>query len=678
MSDKVKRLPLTSGKVKGINGKIKVAGDKSISHRSVMLSSLAIGKTTISGLLEGDDVLNTKQAMLQLGVDINKDENGIWTVKGSGIGGLTESQDIIDMGNSGTGARLLMGILSTHKLFSVITGDASLRKRPMMRVIDPLSKFGARFYFRSGGRLPIAVCGTEEPLPVTYELPVASAQVKSAVLLAGLNTAGITTVIEKEKTRDHTERMLKFFGADIHVDGDNIKLKGQPLLKSDNLHINVPADPSSAAFPIVAALITKNSDITIENVCINPLRTGLFQTLKEMGADIEYLNIRSECGEEIADIRVKSSHLKGIEVPADRAPSMIDEYPILAVAAAFAEGKTVMRGLEELRVKESDRLLAVANGLNVCGVKNQIDGNDLTVFGGKVAGGNTVVTHMDHRIAMSFLVMGMSSANPISVDDGSFIATSFPDFIKLMNQIGARIVSATNTNENKEDKPSYYNINNIRPLVIAIDGPAASGKGTLARRIANTLGFSYLDTGSLYRAVGLKLVYAGIEPEQIKDNVDIAIDCARNITQDDLSNPRLRQERIGRAASIVAAMPEIRAALLEYQREYAKKSGGAVLDGRDIGTVVCPDADIKLFITASLGSRAKRRHKEIQGQGIEVVFSSVLKDLEERDQRDRERDQAPMQPADDAIIIDTTASSANDVFDKVMGLIAQKSGSNNI
>jgi len=340
--------------------------------------------------------------------------------------------------------RLLMGLVASHPFTTVFTGDASLRSRPMKRVSEPLSRMGAGFVGRSGGRLPMAVIGTGTPLPITYELPVPSAQVKSAVLLAGLNTPGVTTVIEKEATRDHTELMLKGFGADLTVetlaDGSKaISLKGQPELKGRA--VKVPADPSSAAFPVVAALLVPDSVITVTGVCTNPLRCGLFLTLQEMGADIRLLNARDDAGEPVADLEVRFSALKGVDVPPERAPSMIDEYPVLAVAAAFASGTTRMRGLAELRVKESDRLAAVARGLEACGVKLEVEGDDLIVHGtGKPPkGGATIAVNLDHRIAMSFLVMGMASAEPVTVDDGTAMETSFPGFAALMNGLGAKI-----------------------------------------------------------------------------------------------------------------------------------------------------------------------------------------------------------------------------------------------
>jgi 3-phosphoshikimate 1-carboxyvinyltransferase len=419
-----------------------VPGDKSISHRALMLGALAVGRTEITGLLEGEDVLATAAALRAMGAGIERGADARWLVDGVGIGGLGEPDDVIDLGNSGTAARLLLGILATHPFTAFVTGDASLRSRPMRRVIDPLSRFGARFLAREGGRLPLAVTGAESPVPQIYRLPVPSAQVKSAVLLAGLNTPGETSVIEPQPTRDHTERMLGYFGAVLRVESEpdearRITVAGYPELAA--APIAVPGDPSSAAFPLVAALLVPGSEVTIENVGLNPSRTGLLVSLAEMGADIVYENRREAGGEPVADLKVRGGELAGAEIPPERAPLMIDEYPILAVAAACARGKTVMRGLAELRVKESDRLTGVAEGLQRCGVRVSVEGDDLIVEGDgrPPKGGALIATRLDHRIAMAFLVMGLAARDPVRIDDARPIATSFPDFTPLMQQLGA-------------------------------------------------------------------------------------------------------------------------------------------------------------------------------------------------------------------------------------------------
>ena len=416
-------------------------GDKSISHRALMFAALAVGETRIEGLLEGEDVLRTASAMRALGAEVTQDAPGRWRVAGRGIGGLVEPGDVLDMGNSGTAARLLCGILASHDLFAVMTGDASLRRRPMRRVTDPLAACGARFEGREGGRLPLAIRGARDALPIEYRLPVASAQVKSALLLAGLNAPGWTTVEEPEPTRDHSERMLRHFGAEVVVEQDGrgrvIRLLGQPELVAAD--VVVPGDPSSAAFPIVAALLVPGSRATIAGVGLNPARTGLFATLREMGADLAITDERTEGGEPVGDVTVTSGPLRGVDVPPERAPSMIDEYPVLAAAAAVAQGRTRMRGLSELRVKESDRLTATAAMLAANGVRVTVEGDDLVVDGGAVPGGAVVATHMDHRIAMSALVLGQAAEAPVGVDDAAFIDTSFPGFAVLMRGLGAAI-----------------------------------------------------------------------------------------------------------------------------------------------------------------------------------------------------------------------------------------------
>jgi 3-phosphoshikimate 1-carboxyvinyltransferase len=433
--------PLESRASGPLAGKVRVPGDKSISHRALILGALSVGETRISGLLEGEDVLNTAKSMQALGARVERTGPFAWQVRGVGVAGFAQPAAPLDFGNSGTGCRLVMGAVAGCPITAVFDGDASLRSRPMRRILDPLELMGARTGdAKEGGRLPLTLHGAREPVPILYRTPVASAQIKSAVLLAGLAAPGVTTVIEQEASRDHTELMLKHFGAEIvsvteGAHGRRIALTGQPELHG--AEVVVPADPSSSAFPIVAALIVEGSDVTFSDVMTNPLRTGLFTTLREMGASIEESDVRGD-GEPMARLRVRASKLRGVEVPPERAPSMIDEYLVLAVAAAFAEGATIMRGLQELRVKESDRLEATAAMLRVNGVKVEIVGDDLIVEGrGHVPGGGLVATHMDHRIAMSALVMGLAADKPVKVDDTTFIATSFPDFIPMMRSLGA-------------------------------------------------------------------------------------------------------------------------------------------------------------------------------------------------------------------------------------------------
>ncbi|MDJ0684243.1 MAG: 3-phosphoshikimate 1-carboxyvinyltransferase [Alphaproteobacteria bacterium] len=453
------KLPMTaspSGALAGLlTGATAIPGDKSISHRALMFGAISVGRTEIHGLLTGDDVLRTAEAFRRMGAEIAPDADGVWHVQGVGLGGLAEPDDVLDMGNSGTAARLLLGLLAGADVTAFMTGDASLRSRPMKRVIAPLSQMGAQFHSRSGARLPLMVRGQAEPIPIVYETPVASAQVKSAVLLAGLTARGATTVIERKATRDHTENLLRHFGAEVSVapleegdgaadgaaDGSRVTVTGQPELTAPAAPIQVPGDPSSAAFLLVAASILPGSELTMTAIGLNPTRTGIIDTLLEMGAEITIANRREAGGEPIGDLTVRAAPLKAVEPPAARAPSMIDEYPILAVAAAFAEGVSVFRGVGELRVKESDRLAAVAALLRNNGVTVE-DGPDwLAVHGmaGAVPGGGAVETHLDHRIAMSALVLGLAARTPVRIDDGGAIATSFPNFISLMRGLGAEI-----------------------------------------------------------------------------------------------------------------------------------------------------------------------------------------------------------------------------------------------
>lgn len=436
--------PMTSHRCGPLSGVAEVPGDKSISHRSLILGAMAIGETKITGLLEGEDVLDTAKAMRAFGAEVINHGGGSWSVFGVGVGGFAEPGNVIDCGNSGTGVRLIMGAMATQPITATFTGDASLNGRPMARVTDPLALFGTQTVGRKGGRLPMTIVGAADPVSVRYIVPVPSAQVKSAVLLAGLNAPGKTVVIEKEATRDHSERMLAGFGAEITIEetaeGREITLTGRPELQPQV--IAVPRDPSSAAFPVCAAIITPGSDVLVPGIGLNPTRAGLFTTLREMGADLTYENERTEGGEPVADLRARySPNMKGIEVPPARAASMIDEYPVLSVVAAHAIGDTMMAGVKELRVKESDRIDAMAKGLRDCGVTVD-EGEDwwqVTGLGPEgVPGGATCASQLDHRIAMAFMVLGMAAQKPVTVDDGGPIATSFPIFEPLMSAMGAK------------------------------------------------------------------------------------------------------------------------------------------------------------------------------------------------------------------------------------------------
>ncbi len=431
--------PLSSRQAGALRGTVCVPGDKSISHRALILGALAEGRTEIAGLLESEDILCTARALQALGADIQK-QSGHWIVTGAGLGGLIEPASPLDFGNSGTGARLMMGVVAGHPLRAVFTGDESLKKRPMGRVLDPLRQMGLQIAEEGQSKLPLTLIGTSSLVPMEYRLPVPSAQVKSAVLLAGLLAQGRTSVIESEKTRDHTEKMLAYFGAGVCSEavegGTRISVEGRGTLHGKP--VTVPGDPSSAAFLAAAAILCPGSDVLVRNVLINPTRAGFYQTLREMGANIAFENERELNGEPVADLRARAGSLKGVHVPAARAPSMIDEYPILAALAAFARGPTFMDGLAELRVKESDRLAVMVAGLKACGVNAEASGDTLSVTGaGSVPGGAVIATHMDHRIAMSFLVLGLAAEAPVTVDDASMIATSFPEFQGLMETLGA-------------------------------------------------------------------------------------------------------------------------------------------------------------------------------------------------------------------------------------------------
>jgi 3-phosphoshikimate 1-carboxyvinyltransferase len=433
--------PLTAHKSRALKGTVTVPGDKSISHRALILGALAEGRTTITGLLESEDVLSTARALQQLGVAIGKTDSE-WTVTGSGLGGLLQPEASLDFGNSGTGVRLMMGVIAGHPIRAVLTGDSSLTKRPMGRVLAPLQRMGLQVAEEGRTALPLTLTGTTNLVPIEYRLPVPSAQVKSAILIAGLLTAGNTSVIEAEKTRDHTEKMLAYFGAKVSIaackSGERILIEGRIPLRGRS--IAVPGDPSSAAFLTAAALLCPGSEVLIRNVLVNPARTGFYKTLQEMGASIAFENARDLNAEPVADLRVKSGPLRAVRVPAQRAPSMIDEYPVLAALAACAVGTTVMEGLTELRVKESDRLAAMAAGLAACGVRAEAGADTLSVTGSRaVEGGATIFTQMDHRIAMAFLVLGLASKDPVTVDDTSMIATSFPGFQQLMQELGAAL-----------------------------------------------------------------------------------------------------------------------------------------------------------------------------------------------------------------------------------------------
>ena len=639
-----------------------------------MLGALAIGRTEIPGLLEGEDVLATAAALNALGASVTRGGDGRWTVDGIGVGGLAEPEDVLDLGNSGTAARLLLGMLATHPITAFVTGDASLRRRPMGRVVEPLSRFGARFVSREGGRLPLAVSGAVDPIPIVYRLPVPSAQVKSAVLLAGLNTPGATTVIEPQPTRDHTERMLRHFGAAVSTEpeeggGRRVTVEGFPELTA--APIIVPGDPSSAAFPLVAALIVPGSEVTIEGVGINPLRTGLLECLSEMGADIALLNRREEGGEPVADIRARAGALTGADIPAERAPRMIDEYPILAVAAACARGRTVMRGLAELRVKESDRLAAIAAGLAGCGVHVAVEGDDLIVegAGSPPAGGALIETQLDHRIAMAFLVLGLAAEEPVRIDDAAPIATSFPGFVALMTGSARdrlRRIPSPATGRVRVGAERGGKV-----FVVAIDGPAASGKGTLARRLAERFGLAHLDTGKLYRATALLVLDEAGDPAD-----PVAAEAAARRVDPAAARRSAAARRGGRGGGLggrrdPGGAPRLARAAARFRRTpsgIGARRGARRPRHRHRRL---PGGGCQAVHHRQPETRAARRVKELREQGSAAIYEDVLQDLKERDARDSERRAAPLTAAPDAHIIDTTTLDADGVFERVCALVAR-------
>ena len=648
-----------------LTGRVRVPGDKSISHRALMFSGLADGTTRITGLLEGEDVLRTAAAMRALGASVVREADGVWQVTGRGLGRLAEPADVLDMGNSGTAARLLAGILASHGIVSVMTGDASLRGRPMKRVIDPLSLIGATFTGRAGGRLPLCIAGTAEPAAIRYRLPVASAQVKSAVLLAGLNAPGQTVVEEPVPTRDHSENMLRHFGATVSIEtagsGRIINLAGRPNLRARD--VAVPSDPSSAAFPLVAALLVPGSVVTIEAVGLNPLRTGLLATLREMGADLVVSNERVEGGEPVGDLLVRAGPLRAVDVPAERAPSMIDEYPVLAVAAAFADGTTRLRGLGELRVKESDRLASTLALLAANGAAVTVEGRRHDRHRARPA---------DRRRRTGGDADGSPAGDECGGAGTGRVGAGGGGRYRLHRDELPGLRGADEPPRCRPcDRGRIVTIVAGRPLVVAVDGPAAAGKGTLARALADALELPYLDTGLLYRAVGWRMLDAGLVPAEDAEPQ------ARALTPDDLRRTDLRSPEIDRAASAVAAQPAVRSALLAFQRGFGAEHG-AVLDGRDIGTVIFPHAPVKLFVTASPRARAERRWRQLGGDPAlddlarEAAIERVRAELVTRDAADSARQASPLKRAPDAVEISTDRLDAQAVLQEALRIVRQR------
>ncbi len=645
------------GAVAQLRGRFTVPGDKSISHRSIIFGALAEGETRVSGFLRSEDCLATAKIMQAMGVSV--DLNGTEVhITGVGLDGLQAPAVPLDCGNAGTAMRLLSGLLAAQKFSSTLVGDESLSGRPMGRVIKPLTAMGARID-SDDLTAPLVFNPSSGLKTINYNSPVASAQVKSAILIAGLYTDGVTTVTEPQKSRDHTETMLQGFGCEVKVDGLQVQVTGRPKLTAQD--IQVPADISSAAFFMVLGLCHPNADFVIENVSINPTRDGVIKILQAMGGQLELQHIRSQAGEATADIRVKSSQLQGIEIPADLIPSAIDEFPILFVAASLANGQTKLTGAEELRHKESDRIAVMLNGLRLLGIDCQELPDGAIIQGGRLGSG-LVDGHGDHRCAMSFLLAGcLSQGQDIAVRGCHNIGTSFPEFFQLAESLGITI---------------------SQPVpVITIDGPSGVGKGTTSAQLAEQLHWHLLDSGAIYRALALQAMKTGIkasdesaltaaaEALDLRFNVNAAGDTEIWLNGEQV-NEELRTEACGIMASQVAPIASVRSALMKRQKAF-QQAPGLVADGRDMGTVVFKSAQLKVFLTADAEERAKRRHKQLKNKGVDVKIRDLLEDIEARDLRDSTRKVAPLVPAADAFVIDTSDLSIEQVLEQVMDLAKQ-------
>ena len=635
-------------------------GDKSMSHRSIMLGSLAEGVTHVKGFLEAEDALATLQAFRDMGVEIEGPVNGELTIHGVGKHGLKAPKNDLYLGNSGTSMRLLSGLLAGQAFNSVLTGDKSLSGRPMKRVTEPLATMGADIKTTEKGTAPLHITGRAGQLTgIDYAMPIASAQVKSCLLLAGMYAQGVTSVTEPAPTRDHTERMLAGFNYPVKQEGNKVSITAEGRLTATD--IDVPSDISSAAFFLVGASIAPGSDLTLRHVGINPTRTGVIDILRLMGANIEVLNERTVGGEPVADLHVVYSHLKGIDIPEHLVPLAIDEFPVLFVAAACAEGQTRLTGAEELRVKESDRIQVMADGLQILGVDAQPTEDGMVIQGGSIGGGE-VISHGDHRIAMSFSIAGLRANAPITIHDCENVNTSFPEFRDLAKRLGLDLVC----------KEAVVTV-----PVLTIDGPSGAGKGTVSRAVAKKLGWNYLDSGSIYRSLAIAVLKQAVDLADEAAIVNIAqammleFDCDDELVVrldgEDITS-QLGLESTGNAASIVAALPEVRRVLLQKQKDF-KQLPGLVADGRDMGTVVFPDAEYKVFLTASAAERAKRRYKQLIEKGNDANLIQITNEIEERDRRDMERKTAPLAMANDALYIDSSDMTLNSVIEEVLNLI---------
>jgi 3-phosphoshikimate 1-carboxyvinyltransferase len=660
---------------RGVAGRLTVPGDKSISHRALMLGSIATGTTRIEGFLESEDCLATLRALERLGVAVRRTGAGRVEVDGVGLHGLRASSAPLDLGNAGTAMRLLMGLLAPQPFDSVLVGDESLMRRPMERAAQPLRAMGARIE-TDAGCPPVRISGGARLRGRRLSTGVASAQVKSALLLAGLYAEGPTTVVEPAVTRDHTERMLQAFGCELTTRNGSATLT--PPASLDAIRIAVPGDFSSAAFFIVAGCIAGTGSVTIEGVGVNPTRTGLLELLSLMGADLRLLNHRNFGAEPVADVEVRPSRLRGIDAPARLVPLAIDELPAFFVAAACASGVTTVTGAAELRVKESDRIAAMVRGLAALGVRAEPRPDGIRIQGGPLAGG-TVDSQGDHRVAMSFAIAAPRASGPVEIRDVANVATSFPGFAATARRIGLKIGS----------EPIIQSINSSEPNfpgpevpVVTIDGPGGSGKGTVGRRVASRLGWHLLDSGALYRLVALAGLDAGLDPDDEPGHAYLAsrldVQFTSNAAREEAVllggrdvTARLRTEAAGMAASRVAAMPSVRTALLDRQRSFARPPG-LVADGRDMGTVVFPSAGLKIYLTATAEERARRRHKQLKEKGLDVSLAALSQEIRERDHRDSSRAVAPLRPAQDAVVIDSTGMPIEGVVGAILALVGER------